>query len=72
MDIRKIRRLSDMIRIVKTIKALKNQKDVLKWMIRHKDQFAHMSPQHLDFIREEAEYDEQEWNTILKKLLGRG
>ena len=54
--------------LLKLLKALKNAQDIMKQLEENRDLISQLSPAELEQVREQADYDEEEWQLILMKL----
>ena len=65
MNFEELRRLSE---LMKHLKGIQKQQELLRWLQEHRELLRQMSPQDLEEVREKAEYDEEAWQEILRQL----
>ncbi len=66
MNFDELRRLTELL---KTLKTLQSQREIIEWIQENKEYIRSMSPEQLEEIREKADYDEEAWQEILLQLL---
>ena len=68
-ELEKVKEIQKLQQMLKTVRDVKRQQKILKWLREHKEMLAHMKQSDLEEIREQADYDENQWQEILKQLL---
>ena len=68
-QLEQIREIQKLQEVLKTVREVERQQKILKWLEEHRKMLSSMSRSDLEEIREQAEYDEKEWQEILRQLL---
>lgn len=66
MNFDELRRLTELL---KTLKTLQSQQEILEWLRENKEYVRAMEPAQLDELREKADYDKEAWEEVLRQLL---
>lgn len=66
MNFEELRRITELLKL---LKALKGQQEIVQWIEENKEVLRSLSPEELEDLREKADYDEEAWQEILKQLL---
>jgi len=66
MNFDELRRLTELL---KTLKTLQSQQEILEWLRENKEYIRAMEPAQLDELREKADYDKEAWEEVLRQLL---
>lgn len=67
-QLEQLKEIQKLQQVLKTVRDVERQQKVLKWLQEHKDLLRHMNKTDLEQVREQAEYDEKEWQEILRQL----
>lgn len=65
MNFEEIRKLTELL---KTLKAIRNQQEIMAWLREHRELLREMSEEDREKVREAADYDDDEWQTIVRQL----
>ena len=54
--------------VLKNLKGQAKEEEVEAWLVEHREIFQGMSEKDLEVLREQADYDKQAWEEILKQI----
>jgi hypothetical protein len=66
MNPREIQRIQQ---LAKLLRALKNQQTILEWLRENRELLRSMPVEDLELLREQTEYDREEWEKMVRELL---
>ena len=67
-----LKMIQNLQRLQQTIKLIQESRvrheEILKWAQTHREEFFDLSDQELEVVREQCEYDPEEWHILLRQL----